>query len=57
MGQSCPWPRCGLTTSTGGSGGRYPLVFLAVELQTALLIVAATLALFTFYYDGDTAST
>ena len=35
-------------------GGWYPLVFLAVELQSALLIVAATLALFTFYYEGDT---
>ena len=27
---------------------------MAVELQTALLIVAGTLALFTFYFDGDT---
>jgi adenylate cyclase len=34
-------------------GGLYPLVFLAVELQSALVIVAATLALFTFYYEGD----
>ena len=34
-------------------GGRYPLAFLAVELQTALLIVAGTLALFTFYYEGS----
>jgi adenylate cyclase len=35
-------------------GGWYPLVFLAVELQSALVIVAATLGLFTFYYEGDT---
>ena len=35
-------------------GGWYPLVFLVVELQSALLIVAATLALFAFYFDGDT---
>ena len=35
-------------------GKRYPLVFMAVELQTALFIVAGTLALFTFYFDGDT---
>ncbi len=34
-------------------GGRYPLVFLAVELQTALFIVAGTLALFSFYYEGS----
>ena len=34
-------------------GGWYPLAFLAVELQTALVIVAGTLALFTFYYEGD----
>jgi class 3 adenylate cyclase len=34
-------------------GGWYPLAFLAVELQTALFIVAGTLALFTFYYEGD----
>ena len=27
---------------------------MAVELQTALLIVGGTLALFTFYFDGDT---
>ena len=35
-------------------GARYPLAFMAVELQTALLIVAGTLALFTFYIDGST---
>ena len=35
-------------------GSRYPLVFMAVELQTALVIVGGTLALFTFYFDGDT---
>ncbi|MFL5870203.1 MAG: adenylate/guanylate cyclase domain-containing protein [Solirubrobacterales bacterium] len=35
-------------------GGWYPLIFLAVELQSALVIVAATLALFAFYYEGDT---
>jgi class 3 adenylate cyclase len=34
-------------------GGRYPLVFLAVELQSALFIVAGTLALFSLYYDGS----
>jgi adenylate cyclase len=34
-------------------GGRYPLAFLAIEMQSALFIVAGTLALFTFYYDGD----
>ncbi|MQA75379.1 MAG: HAMP domain-containing protein [Solirubrobacterales bacterium] len=32
-------------------GGRYPLVFVAVALQSALFIVAGTLALFSFYYD------
>ncbi len=35
-------------------GPRYPLAFMAVELQTALVIVGGTLALFTFYFDGDT---
>ena len=35
-------------------GSRYPLAFMAVELQTALVIVGGTLALFTFYFDGDT---
>lgn len=34
-------------------GRRYPLVFMVVELQTALFIVAGTLALFTFYFEGD----
>ncbi len=34
-------------------GRRYPFTFLAVELQSALLVVAGTLALFTFYLDGD----
>ena len=33
-------------------GGSYPYVFLALELQSALLIAAGTLALFSFYYDG-----
>jgi class 3 adenylate cyclase len=35
-------------------GSAYPLVFMVVELQTALFIVAGTLALFTFYFEGDT---
>jgi adenylate cyclase len=35
-------------------GGRFPLVYLALELQSALFIVAGTLALFTFYYEGST---
>ena len=35
-------------------GARYPLAFMAVELQTALVIVGGTLALFTFYFDGST---
>ena len=35
-------------------GPRYPSFFMAVELQTALFIVAGTLALFTFYLDGTT---
>ena len=35
-------------------GARYPLAFMAVELQTALFIVAGTLALFTFYFEGRT---
>src|SRR5687768_10423157 len=33
-------------------GGRYPVVFMAVELQTALFIVAGSLALFSFYFEG-----
>ena len=35
-------------------GKRYPLVFMAAELQTALFIVAGTLALVAFYFDGTT---
>lgn len=35
-------------------GRRYPLVFMAAELQTALLIVAGTLALVAVYFDGST---
>ena len=35
-------------------GKRYPLVFMAAELQTALFIVAGTLALVAFYFDGST---
>ena len=38
-------------------GGRYPLVFLAVELQTALLIVAGTLAPVHLLLRGRPAST
>lgn len=34
-------------------GPRYPLAFMAVELHTALFIVGGTLAMFTFYFDGD----
>ena len=34
-------------------GALYPLAFLAVELQSALFIVAGTLALFTFYYEAS----
>ena len=32
-------------------GGRYPALFLTLELQTAFLITAGTLALFTFYWE------
>lgn len=32
--------------------GRYPALFLTMELQTAFFIVAGTLALFTFFYDA-----
>ncbi len=32
-------------------GSRYPSMFLAVELQTAFVITAGTLALFTFYWE------
>jgi class 3 adenylate cyclase len=35
-------------------GARYPLVFMAIELQTALFVVAGTLALFSFYFEADT---
>jgi adenylate cyclase len=35
-------------------GARYPLAFMAVELQTAMFIVAGTLALFSFYFEADT---
>jgi adenylate cyclase len=34
-------------------GAWYPLAFLAFELQSALFIVAGTLALFTFYWEGS----
>ena len=34
-------------------GKRYPPVFMAIELQTAVFIVAGALALFAFYFDGD----
>ena len=34
-------------------GRRYPFTFLAVELQSALVVVAGTLALLTFYYEGS----
>ena len=36
-------------------GRRYPFTFLAIELQSALVIVAGTLALLTFYYEGSLA--
>jgi hypothetical protein len=35
-------------------GRSYPYVFLTVELQSAFLITAATLGLFSFYYDAST---
>jgi class 3 adenylate cyclase len=35
-------------------GAWFPIAFLAIELQSALFIVAGTLALFTFYYEGST---
>ena len=35
-------------------GHRYPYVFLTVELQSAFVITAATLGLFSFYYDAST---
>ncbi len=36
-------------------GGAYPMTFLAVELHSALLIVAGWGALFTVYYEGSAA--
>ena len=36
-------------------GRRYPLVFMAVELQAGFLISAGTVALLSFYYDGTAA--
>jgi len=35
-------------------GGRYPAFFLTLELQTAFFITAATLGLFTFFYNAGT---
>jgi adenylate cyclase len=35
-------------------GKRYPVAYLTAELQSAFLIVAATLWLFTFFYDAST---
>ena len=35
-------------------GRSYPYVFLTVELQSAFVITAATLGLFSFYYNGST---
>jgi adenylate cyclase len=35
-------------------GRHYPGVFLTLELQTAFVIVAGTLGLFTFFYDAST---
>ena len=35
-------------------GRRYPAFFITLELQTAFLITAGTLALFTFFYDAPT---
>jgi adenylate cyclase len=34
-------------------GSLYPAAFLTVELQSALVVTAATVGLFTFYYDAD----
>src|SRR3954469_13720572 len=44
----------GLTRFYRRLGARYPMAFMAVELQTALGIVAGTLALFSFYFDATT---
>jgi class 3 adenylate cyclase len=38
----------------GKLGKRYPAAFLTAELQSAFVIVAATLWLFTFFYDAST---
>jgi adenylate cyclase len=35
-------------------GRHYPVAFLTVELQTAFIITAATLGLFSFYFEGTT---
>jgi adenylate cyclase len=35
-------------------GRHYPYVFLTIELQSAFVITAATLGLFTFYYNSST---
>src|SRR3954470_8628538 len=35
-------------------GGRYPAFFITLELLSAFIITAATLALFTFFYDAAT---
>ena len=34
-------------------GSLYPAAFLTVELQSALLVTAGTVGLFTFYYDAS----
>jgi adenylate cyclase len=34
-------------------GSFYPAAFLTIELQSALVVTAATVGLFTFYYDAD----
>ena len=35
-------------------GRSYPVVFLTLELQSAFVITAATLGLFSFYYNAST---
>ena len=35
-------------------GGSYPAVFVTLELQTAIVVTAATALLLSFYYDGTT---
>ena len=37
----------------GRLGARYPAAFIIAELQSALVVTAATAGLITFYYDGD----